>query len=212
MGRYLVALLTLLALSGCVQVTQPPAAGLTDAARDEYAASAIDSYWGEPEMEALRPQNIEVTFVDRDNWGNVVVECMTAAGYSGYQSVGGGGISYSGQPAPDERYALLLCVSQWQIDPTQSGVLNDAELGYLYDFYRETTVPCMQLVGLTVREAPTKAEFIEQGGAWIPFADGQPLTSFEMGESPWYRSAPDLDLGALCPTWPAEWDLENRQG
>ena len=212
MGRFLVALAILLALTGCVQVTHPPATGLSAEAREAYAERAMDSYWGEPEMQGLRPASIEVTFVDSANWGNVVVECITDAGYDGYESVGGGGISFAGEQTLDERYALLLCVSEWQVEPEQTGVLNDAQLNYLYDYYRDITVPCMALAGLPVVEAQTRAEFIETGGYWRPYSASDTVSSFDIGKSAWYRSAPDNDLEALCPTWPTEWGLENLRG
>lgn len=204
--------LALLTLTGCVQVARSPAPGLSDAARTTYGEQNLDRFWNQSGLEDRRPADIEVAFVDAQAWGDAVVDCITSAGYPGYTSVGGG-ISYSGdQSLPDERYTMLVCLSRWQVDPEQAGVLNNAQLNYVYDYFRDVTVPCMALAGLPVTEAQTRAQFIETGGYWRPYAAGDDLSSFDLGQSPWYRSVPNNDLAALCPTWPPGLSDPRQQG
>ena len=202
-----VACATVLMLTGCVQVVQPPAPETDNAARDAYAEQWIDSMWSNSTIPDQRPADIAVTFVKQGEWGPAVQACMEESGYAGYVGQGDS-LSWSGPEISEaEELTRLVCMSTYQSDPQ---ILSAAQLGYLYDFYRDSTVPCLELAGVEVVDAPSRAEFIESGGGWFPamFAQGDGLSYYGIDKSPWYRSAPDKDLSKRCVKWPPGWDVE----
>ena len=202
-----VACATVLMLTGCVQVAHPPAPETDNAARDRYVEQAIDMMWSGSTIADQRPADLPVTFVKRGEWGPAVQACMEKGGYTGYTGQGDS-LAWTGSDTREgEEFTRLVCMSTFQGDP---GILSAAQLGYLYDFYRESTVPCLELAGLDVVDAPSRAEFIESGGWWSPtmIAEGDDLSYHGIGKSPWYRSTPDKDLSKRCVTWPPGWDVE----
>lgn len=204
------ALIVLLSLTGCVHATTPLQSSFTDAERDAYARDRIEQIWAMSGTDREPPADLSVIFVSPGDWGTTVVNCLSEAGFSNYTPLDYG-FSWEGSAStPEEDYARLVCMASWQVDPAESGVMGPEQLGYLYDFYRESTVPCLERLGMTVLEAPTRAQFIETGGNWYPFPEGDSLTAFEMGESPWYRSFPDNDIAATCAIWPPEWGPDPR--
>lgn len=214
MGRVLGALIALLALTGCVQVTTPPEPGFSGAQDQAYAEDSADLMWANSPWSELRPDDLEVKVVSEADWAPAVIGCLADAGYTGYVDIGFGGIMLPDSPTEAESLAQMLCFTTWQLSAEDTGRLNEAQLGYLYDYYRESVIPCYELAGLRVGEAPSRADFIADGGSWMPSGiptDG--LTSFEQGASPWYRSTPDNDLLARCPISPPEWDVDiSRNG
>ena len=212
MGLRLAAVaLALLTLTGCVQVARPPSAGMDNAARDAYVEQSIDTMWSNSTIADQRPADLPVTFVKRGEWGSAVELCMEKSGYTGYTGQGDSLMWTGSDTREGEEFARLVCMSTWQGDPQ---ILSAAQLGYLYDFYRESTVPCLELAGLEVLDPPSRAEFVESGGWWSPAASvsGDDLSYYGVGKSPWYRSTPDKDLLKRCESWPPGWDVLNPQG
>jgi hypothetical protein len=218
MGRALAALVALFALTGCVQAVPPPQAGFTD---EQNLAMALDNsarMWASGPWSDLRPTDLQVTVVSAEEWPAAVVQCLADAGYTDYEVLGAGaGASISvtsNEISEKESLAQTVCLSSWQVTGEDNGVLNDAELGYLYDYYRESVVPCYELADIPVENAPSRAEFIESRGDWAPYVvlDGSSISAFETGASPWYRSTPDLNLMARCPEWPAGWNADGSRG
>lgn len=213
-GRALGALLVLLALTGCVRVATPPPGGFTDEQNIAMALDNSSQLWAGSPLSDQRPNDLQVTVVSGEEWPAAIIGCLADAGYTDYQVLGTGasaGIASTGSVSTEaEMLAETVCFSAVQIVGADRGLLNDAQLGYLYDFYRESVVPCFEISGITVASAPSRDEFIESGGAWSPSAAASvaPLTDFELGESPLYRSAPDNDLTARCTTWPPEWGTD----
>jgi hypothetical protein len=206
------ALLALAVLSGCASTTQPPAGGFSAAERMAYAEQSADRLWQSSPFPDQRPDGITPVLVEGDTWGSAVVLCLADAGFDGYTAQGGG-VSWSGgNESEEEQLARLTCFTSFVQDPAAAGQLNSAELGYLYDYYREVTVPCLTMAGVTVVDAPTRAEFIEMGVGWSPDLSVRAMTgdSVELGQSPWYRSAAGTPLGERCPSWPPEWQLDQR--
>lgn len=211
MGRALAAVLALMVLTGCVQVARPPAHGLTAEQSMAVANARADQVWSTSPYGESTPRDFDVTIVSAGEWPYATVRCMADAGFYDYSVVGSEGVSFEGTEMHEgEMYAQLRCFAGIQADPNELGGLNPDEFGYLYDYYRQTTVPCLQMAGVEISEPPTRAEFIESQGNWAPnpTLEGNPVSGFEAGQSAWNRSTPGGDLLARCPVWPPEWQLE----
>ena len=55
--------------------------------------------------------------------------------------------------------------------PGDIGYLGSAELGYLYDYFADSHVPCLAVRGLRMTYMPTRAEYTAQAGLvpWDPY-------------------------------------------
>lgn len=81
------------------------------------------------------------------------------------------------------------------LSPNEAGYFSTAQLDYLYDYYQDTLVPCLQLQGLDVGFAPSRSEFASVAGwvSWDPYS--------ELGAAvPPSRSA---EIRSRCPGYPA---------
>lgn len=206
MGRALAALLVLLALTGCVQATHPPSSGFTDEQSMARALEYADALYPDG-----LPDGYTVTIVEPQDLGDAIVGCLAERGFDNYSAIGDG-VLWEGNDAVSEAegQAWNLCSTVWQADPADTGALNEQQLGYLYDYYRESVVPCLAMAGITLPDPPTRAQFIASGGIWqpvLPQSETYVSGGFDLGSSPWVRSTPGGDLMARCPTWPPEWTL-----
>jgi hypothetical protein len=206
MARALAGLLVLLVLTGCVPTARPPAGGFTDEQSLKLALARTEGVFPDG-----LPDGYTVTLVESQDLGDAIVECLADEGFESYTSLGDG-VLWSGDGAMSdaEGQAWTLCSTAWQAFPSETDALNDQQLGYLYDYYRESVVPCLALAGITLPDPPTRRQFIESGGAWqpvLPQSETYVSGGFDTGASPWLRSTPGGDLMARCPTWPPEWQL-----
>ncbi len=206
MGRVFAALLTLAVLTGCVQVAHPPAGGFTDAQSTALAFAYAERVYADD-----LPDDFTLILVEPDVLGDAIVECLAEQGFDSYRSMGDAVIwDGDGAMSDAESAAWLLCSTAWQAFPDETGALNEQQLGYLYDYYRESVIPCLALAGITLPDAPTRQEFIASHGNWqpaLPQSETYVGGGFDLGQSAWLRSTPDGDLAARCPTWPPEWKL-----
>lgn len=199
-------LVVMMTLTGCVQATRPPASGFTEEQSMQVALDYADAVFPDG-----LPGGYTVTIVDPQDVGDVIVGCLADEGFDDYSSLGDG-VLWSGDGAMSEAegQAWMLCSTAWQADPGETGVLNAEQLGYLYDYYRESVVPCQAMAGVTLTDPPTRRQFIASGGAWQPVPPQSETYvggGYDTGASPWLRSTPGGDLMARCPIWPPEWRL-----
>jgi hypothetical protein len=206
----LAAAVALLALTGCVQAAQPPAEGASLEQREARAVRQADLLWQISSFADQQPANQPHEFISQSEWADAIVGCMTAAGYEGYVS-DGTGYSFESSSGEAESVMHLTCSSQWVVLPTEDEMLGDAQLSYLYDYYQQELIPCLTLAGFRVTSAPTRTEFVESRGEWIPqmTMEGPNANGFDVGSKPWYRSSDSEDPLNPCVTWPPEWDYLN---
>lgn len=89
---------------------------------------------------------------------------------------------------------MVSCESAVMLDPNAGGYFSSAQLDYLYDYFQDSLVPCLQLQGLDVGYAPSRAEFATAAGwiQWDPYS--------ELGAAvPPSRSA---EIHERCPDYP----------
>ena len=195
MGRALAALLLLVALAGCSTVSAPPP-GLSQAERAELRSKITDSRWAATGLYPdQRPATPPVTTVSLEEWGYAYVKCMTIAGFDSY--VAGPDGSYTrqdGDYTDAEVVANYVCDISFEIEDQYDGWFNDAQLDYVYDYYRQSLVPCLERRGLEVAQAPTRNEFHATFGSWHPY--------FALVESERRELSADASVPVECPAVP----------
>lgn len=194
-GRLAGILLVTLALSGCV--TSAPEPGLSEAESAEIRTQLSDSLWESTGLPTdRRPPDPASTAVSIDEWAATIVACMRDAGYTNYAVASGGGYTSEGNPDDGELIAGFVCRLSVTIDYGDSAYLNHAQRDYLYDYYQRNLVPCLANHGISVSEAPTRAEFQELLGAWNPY---YAVPNAQQG-----RMFSDEELKAECSFYPPD--------
>ena len=198
MRRVLVAA-SLLLLVGC-SATPAPEPGLDAADVDELRDYLIDIYWASTGLsDDLRPPRSSVTVVDGSDRDAAYVKCMNNAGFDNYDAIPGGGYTIGDASMDDRRddelIADYVCGTSFEIDGQFDGVYNDAQLDYLYDYYQQILVPCLQVLDYQVAEVPTRAEFSGNWGGWHPYYSVEALRQEAFFE--------DKRVPSECPPTPA---------
>jgi hypothetical protein len=89
---------------------------------------------------------------------------------------------------------MIDCENGVLLEPNEGGYFSAAQLDYLYDYFQDSLVPCLQLQGLEVGFAPSRSEFASSAGwiRWDPYS--------ELGATlPPSRSA---EIRSRCPEYP----------
>ena len=191
-----VLLLGTVLLSGCSLAVTPPESGLDKEQRDALVAQSIEYAWQAADLPTLdQPQPGRVVLVGRATWADLVAACMADAGFGTY-SGGTGGYTRTTQDAPgdDERLALYECTATIQLDPNDFAFLNSAQLDYLYDYYRESLIPCLELNGVHIGTVQTRKQFQNGAGGWNPYVSS--------GGALLGGALPHRGLAAKCPAYP----------
>jgi hypothetical protein len=89
---------------------------------------------------------------------------------------------------------MVNCEARPLLDANAGGYFSAAQLDYVYDYFQDSLVPCLQTQGLDVGVAPSRAEFAGSAGwiRWDPYS--------ELGAAvPPSRSA---EIRERCPEYP----------
>ena len=154
----LLAVVAALLLAGCtVTPVAEPLSGLSPEEEQLYAQS-FALQWSGIEV-AGDPVVGVVAYVPSAGWGTAVAGCMNAAGYPDY-GVTATGMTYPAREDDAEALALYTCIGEYPVQADFSSYANEAQLGYLYDYFRDSLVPCLATEGYTVPgAAPTREQF-----------------------------------------------------
>ena len=183
----------LLSLAGCSLVATPPIGGLDPDQRDAYIAQSIEYAWQAANLPAVaRPVVGKIQLVGIDEWGELIASCMANLGYTTYFG-GLGGYTRTTLSAADdgERLALYRCTARIQLDPDAFAVLNAAQLDYLYDYYLESLIPCLEVNGIHIRTVQTREQFHDRAGGWNPYVSNGGALLGGTGR-----------IAAKCPAYP----------
>lgn len=164
---------TLLLLTGCSTATAPEP-GLDPEQLTEFRAYLLDRYWDSTGLsDDLRPPPPVVTTLTSEDWIPAYVKCMNNAGFDQYVANGDGsytmGVDDINARTDAEVIADYSCSSSFEIDGQFDDMYNDAQLDYLYTYYQQVLVPCVQLLGYDVVDVPPRTQFVENWGAWHPY-------------------------------------------
>ena len=149
-----------LSLAGCLPVAEPSEP--TDAELDAYIREQQDLLWyeyGSPQSERPDVQAVLVTSDSRLSCGRAssAIDVNTGA--------------VTATTLPPSETALYECHAAQIPYPTNLRYYTPAQLGAVYDYFRDSLVPCLQAQGLHVAVAPTRDEFTGVAGAipWDPY-------------------------------------------
>jgi hypothetical protein len=70
-------------------------------------------------------------------------------------------------------------------------VLNAAQLDYLYDYYLESLIPCLEVNGIHIRTVQTRKQFLDRAGGWNPYVSNGGALLGGTGR-----------IAAKCPAYP----------
>lgn len=199
----------LLTLSGCITHEPDPSfpggeavpvvLPLSDETREskyeEFVQLEIERLQGMHPHVAV-PDTTRIRFVEPGEWASALAECLRSEGFEAtvHQD---GGIRLG--PIPREQneaqaLAYFSCAVSYPVDPRYSVPLNESQLAYLYRYYVQRLVPCLEAEGYAISNPPTWQRFLETYGAtspWSPYSD-----VLENVEQRW------IVINELCPQHP----------
>ncbi len=173
MRRWALVAVSVVLLCGCASVTAPQP-GLDSDEEADLKQYIADLNWQVTGLsDDLRPPPPRVTTVSPDDRVPAYVKCMNIAGFDNYRATGGGGFEIGDASMDDRTDAELIadyvCNLSFEVDGQYDGWLNSGQLGYIFDYYRDSLVPCLETLGYEVQDAPSRAEFIRTLGGWHPY-------------------------------------------
>jgi hypothetical protein len=198
--RYIAAFVATIAAAFTLVGCAPEVSG-------ESVASDDTSYWDEFHAQypdVPKPETTVVRTVDRDEWDQVIAECLHEAGFPDVQADPEGGLSWQTSQAEAFALAMYVCQAQFPLDPKYDVQVTDEQLGKLYDYLTLVQVPCLEALGFDIPEAPSKARFVEtyfDAPEWLPY------TAVTSPEAPAEAAERAIELCPQNPPPGSEYDL-----
>jgi hypothetical protein len=159
---------TSLALSGCApageRIPQPTAEELS-----VLNEQVRDLQWQNLQFSPDSPRpNVDFEhYIDPEASDEIYSECMMEAGYPGWEPNSFG--AFGGPPAI-ERLDLYICVSRFPLHPSRWNLFTTAQRDAIYDYYRDSLVPCLAAAGLPMSEVPSREDYLaESFFGWNPY-------------------------------------------
>lgn len=180
-------LLACLLLTGCAdQLTAPPS-GLSKAELSAYQSAVTDRMWGFTGLdESLRPE-VDVVTLDLADWVVAMEACNDEY------------VVDDPEMQTELAVAQYACRARYQQSAEQLGLLNTAQLDYLYDYYQDRLIPCIRTRGLHVPDVPSRAEAVDVGQfgsyPWNPYNGIVNFTREDLEDVLTWR---------LCPAFPPD--------
>ena len=179
-----------LALAGCSiegEAIRPP----TDADLAKLNEYVNDLQWGGLQFspDSPRPTVEFERYVDPDLAEATYSECMEESGYVDWQEQN---LTALGGAPVAERLALYTCITRFPIHPGYYGLYTPGQLDAIYDFYRDSLVPCISASGIDLGDVPTREVFVASGffDRWSPYGRNFDISDHELAAL--YARCPDL--------------------
>lgn len=200
--RWLV-IVAVLALAGCSALPAEPAPG----DYSEIVQERRDAVWAQSKLpDSLRPAVPAAAALPQYTAAHSFSACMLERGWTSYSATPFG---YSYQDislatSESERLDWYECFAAYPVDSTYT-LQSVAQFDFLYDYYQDTLIPCLQENGFPITDAPTRLEFRT---TWVGWSD--PLFPFLW--NPYYRlqqngAVDTTALEASCPPQPPNQDF-----
>jgi hypothetical protein len=172
------------ALAGCANSEPTPQApALEELSPQQVKDSiqrALDQDWSavaEEFPDTVRPTVELVRLVTPAEQPEAVASCLRDAGYADAESRDDGALMPGTVPAGQESAHALTkftCYAKYPIDPKYDQPPNEAQLRYLYAYWQNELVPCLEGESVSVADAPSWAVFQETYGTpemWDPYKE-----------------------------------------
>jgi hypothetical protein len=146
MRNLLVGAVVVLTLAGCAQQVPPPQP-LTEQELAQYVQDEQDERWFySPRSNETRPR-VDAVLIHLDEVGGPYNDCIL-----------------------DDEVSDTTCHLTYLYYPHDIGYFSASELSYVYDYFADELVPCLEARGLQVTWAPPRAEFVQAGWmSWDPY-------------------------------------------
>lgn len=147
---------------GPVPAGYPP---FTEAESDAARVDQAEQWWQavlERYPDAVRPDATFTAYLTDETRVETMRECYTAAGLAIEEGRDGpdGPVVSIGASATNEAEAIARYVCMTAHPSTPVPGLNEAELGWLYDYLTEFSVPCLAANGIESEPAPLREDFV----------------------------------------------------
>ncbi|RLP80756.1 hypothetical protein D9V34_00625 [Mycetocola lacteus] len=147
------------------------------------------------------PDEVRVSrIIAPDEYAEVFSRCLTDAGFTA-RAHPDGGIRFDEIPdeqAQAQAVALYTCQATYPLDPRYTQPLTGSQIAYLYDYYRDRLLPCLEGEGHTVSDLPSLTRFKESFDGTAP--GYSPFESIARGSS-----AEEFQrVSGLCPDFPQD--------
>jgi hypothetical protein len=196
------ALVGLLGLAGCsAVVTTPPEPTPSDF--DDLLQQRLDVVWKKTKLDdAHRPPIAAGPILSQFAAGHAFSRCMQSLGWPEYFShdTGYGYRALQLATSDEERLNWYECFAAYPVDG-EFGFASVAQYDYIYDYYRDSLIPCLRSHGYLVSRAPDRLEFRT---TWFDWSD--PLSPYVWNpyyEIPGYGGSEPLAVTQFCPPVPS---------
>ena len=203
--RRICVLVLTLALSGCSAVVATPP-DPTPADFDDLLQQRLDVVWKKTKLDdTLRPPIAAGPILSQFAAGHAFSRCMQSLGWPDYFShdTGYGYRALQLATSDEERLNWYECFAAYPVDG-ELGFASIAQYDYVYDYYRDSLIPCLRNYGYLLLRAPDRLEFRT---TWFDWSD--PLSPYvwnPYNEIPGYGGSGSLDVMQFCPPVPSGQD------
>lgn len=170
MTKFLVALVALLLLSGCV--TSPRPGGLSANEQRQFDALIQAQQWDYSDIPDREQPVVDSIEVDPNDMGRHIYDCLVDVGLGEGYALDANGLVGSVQfESPDDRVAFYVCSVSFIPPARYWGYLSTDELNATYDYFQDWLVPCLEAHDYQVPLAPARDEVASAPGylSWDPY-------------------------------------------
>jgi hypothetical protein len=155
---------------------EPPPPLDPDIALEQYQGG-IAEQWAELQErypDAVRPNVRFVRFITSEEEPVVIAACLREQGIPAVLDENG--VSTVTPIGQEQEYDLawFACAVQFPVDPSEYQPLTDDEMYYLYRFYVDEQVPCLEALGYEISTPPGFDDFRARwwsGEMWAPYTE-----------------------------------------
>ena len=168
--------------------------------------------WRETKLDdATRPSTSTGSALSQFAAGHAFSSCMQSLGWPDYFShdTGYGYRALQLATSDEERLDWYECFAANPVDG-EFGFRSIAQYDYVYDYYRDSLIPCLRSHGYPLVRAPDRVQFRT---TWFEWSD--PLAPYVWNpyyELSGYRSSDPLPVLLICPPSPRGQDFYNFDG
>ncbi len=196
-----------LLLAGCAVAPAPLPPQPTDGDWAALTQQRLDYLWQQTGIEDARRPAVHANPAAHP-WEATIAftECMRDRGLPGYAVLDGAVTTtpFSAALPAEERLAWYTCYAENPRTSEIEALRSRAQFDYLYDYYRDSLVPCLERFGARLAEVPTRDQFsleLPVGSVffmipaqWSPYDE---VAEWAAGHPELARACPALPRGAV---------------